>query len=106
IPDVEGRAMYTEQRLFSYLQQFERDFATSRAKVIDASEGGALKRGATVMTLVEAVKQMSGTAGPTSAFVGPAVPDILPVTTALENRLDESHQIEKIATETLPLLED
>jgi hypothetical protein len=45
IPDVAGRAMYTEQRLFSYLQQFERDFAASSARIIDASEGGAMKRG-------------------------------------------------------------
>jgi len=106
IPDVEGRAMYTEQRLFSYLQQFERDFATSRGKVIDASEGGALKRGATVMKLAEVIGKMSGTAGPTGAFVGPAVPDVLPAIAALKNRLAESAQSEKIAIETLPLLEE
>src|SRR6266850_432562 len=87
IPDIEGRAMYTEQRLFSYLQQFERDFATSKAKVIDASEGGAMKRGATVMTLAEALDRMSGTAGPTKVFVGPAVPDISVAIGPLEKRL-------------------
>jgi hypothetical protein len=106
VPDVSGRAMYTEQRLFSYLQQFERDFATTKAKVIDASEGGALKRGAVVMTLAQAMEGMSGTAGPTGVLVGPAVPDISPVITALKNRLDESKKIQKIAHETLPLLEE
>ena len=30
IPDYEGRAMYTEERLFTYLQQFERDFARTQ----------------------------------------------------------------------------
>src|SRR6266850_2015454 len=87
IPDVAGRAMYTEQRLFSYLQQFERDFATSKARVIDASEGGALKRGAVVMTLAQAMEGMSGTAGPTKVFVGPAVPDISVAIGPLEKRL-------------------
>ncbi|HEV8291762.1 MAG TPA: 6-hydroxymethylpterin diphosphokinase MptE-like protein [Tepidisphaeraceae bacterium] len=106
IPDVAGRAMYTEQRLFSYLQQFERDFATSKARVIDASEGGALKRGAVVMTLAEAIQKMSGTVRPTEAFVGPAVPDISSTIDVLKNRLEESKKIEKIAQETLPLLEN
>jgi len=49
---------------------------------------------------------MSGTAGPTEAFVGPAVPDVLPAITALKTRLTESQQIEKIGKDTLPLLED
>jgi len=107
IPDVAGRAMYTEQRLFSYLQQFERDFATSKARVIDASEGGAMKRGAEVMTLAEALAGMSGTAGPTK-FVGPAVPDTssASVIEALASRLEEAEGIEEIALETLPLLEE
>ena len=54
IPDQQGRPMYTEERLFTYLQQFERDFLRSKSRVIDATEGGAAKRGATVMTLAEA----------------------------------------------------
>jgi len=45
IPDQQGKPMYTEERLFLYLQQFERDFARSAARIIDATEGGALKRG-------------------------------------------------------------
>jgi len=106
IPDVTGQPMYTEQRLFSYLQQFERDFAASKARVIDASEGGALKHGATVMTLAQALQQMSGTAAPTAAFVGPAVPDVSSAIDALKTRLDESKKIEQIAQETLPLLEE
>src|SRR5262249_36201882 len=57
IPDYQGRAMYTEERLFSYLQQFERDFSVSRSRIIDASEGGALKRGARPMGLSEAIAE-------------------------------------------------
>ena len=55
IPDQQGRPMYTEERLFAYLHQFERDFACSRAKIIDATEGGALKRGTTIMPLASAI---------------------------------------------------
>ena len=57
IPDWQGRPMYTEERMFTYLQQFERDFSTSKAKIIDATEGGAAKLGTTVMSLAEAISQ-------------------------------------------------
>lgn len=61
IPDHLGRPMYTEERLFTYLQQFERDFAATKRIVIDASEGGAMKRGAQVMTLAEALSRHCAT---------------------------------------------
>src|SRR5213079_2546333 len=57
VPDHQGRPMYTEERLFTYLQQFERDFAHSSRRIIDATEGGALKRGAESMTLARALEQ-------------------------------------------------
>src|SRR5205085_11630614 len=57
IPDHQGNPMYTEERLFTYLQQFERDFAGTRTRIIDASEGGAGKRGATSMKLTDAIEQ-------------------------------------------------
>ena len=43
IPDYQGRSMYTEERLFTYLQQFERDFLQSKRTIIDATEGGAAR---------------------------------------------------------------
>ncbi len=51
IPDIHGQPMYTEEQFFVYLQQFERDFAASRCRVIDATEGGARKQHVRVMTL-------------------------------------------------------
>ncbi len=54
IPDQAGRPMYTEERLFTYLQQFERDFCQTTTKIIDCTEGGAAKLGTTVMPLAEA----------------------------------------------------
>lgn len=60
IPDVHGHPMYTEEQFFVYLQQFERDFAASRCRVIDATEGGARKQGVEVMTLREAIDRFCG----------------------------------------------
>src|SRR5437588_12275468 len=57
IPDHQGRPMYTEERLFTYLQHFERDFGRTQTRIIDATEGGAQKRGATAMKLVDAIGQ-------------------------------------------------
>lgn len=106
IPDYQGRPMYTEQRLFTYLQQFERDFARTTRTVIDATEGGAMKRGATVMTLADALNQHctgSVSAPPESAEpmrwdrAGQCID-------SLQKRLDEARQIEQIGRQTLPLL--
>ncbi len=54
IPDQAGRPMYTEERLFTYLQQFERDFSQSSTRILDCTEGGAAKLGTKVMPLAEA----------------------------------------------------
>lgn len=107
IPDYQGRPMYTEERLFTYLQQFERDFSLTRTRIIDATEGGALKRGAAVMPLAEALNEFC--AGP--ILRGDDHPgyrwELLPqCLTSLDKRDDEARQIEIIARDTLPLLEE
>jgi hypothetical protein len=106
VPDQQGRPMFTEERLYAYLQQFERDFGASAAKVIDASEGGALKRGAIVMPLAQALEQFC--AAPLEIHPRlAAMPqwDRLAVCIAsLQNRCNEAKQIEQISRDTLPLL--
>lgn len=54
VPGQDGRAIYTDEQMFTYLEQFERDFARCPARVIDATEGGARKQGAQAMSLSEA----------------------------------------------------
>lgn len=54
VKDVDGRNIYTDEQMFTYLQQFERDFAKSASKVIDATEGGAKKAHTRAMTLEDA----------------------------------------------------
>jgi len=57
VPDVHGQDIYTDEQMFTYLQQFESDFAKCQARIIDATQGGALKRGAEPMTLAEAAER-------------------------------------------------
>jgi hypothetical protein len=108
IPDQQGKPMYTEERLFSYLQQFEQDFARSTATVIDASEGGAAKRGTNVMPLAEAIdRYCDRTAAPTSplSLAGQDLTGLEEAAECLSKRREEASEIEAIAAQTLPLLQ-
>jgi hypothetical protein len=113
IPDHQGRPMYTEERLFTYLQQFERDFAKSKATIIDATEGGAAKRGAKVMTLAEVIEGLGDRAiegFEIDRLPIPQSPDrSIPQSSIIDclNRRDaEAQAIEHICRDTLPLLEE
>lgn len=56
--DIHGNDIYTDEQLFTYLQQFEGDFAAlPRGRVIDATEGGVRKAGTTVMKLSETAER-------------------------------------------------
>jgi hypothetical protein len=106
--DHQGRPTYTEERLFTYLQQFERDFAKSRARIIDATEGGVLKRGATSMMFSDAIEQYC------SQAIDIDVPEhrglnfdrVDEAIECLRKRLGEAVQIEQIGRDTMPLLEE
>ncbi len=55
--DIHGKPVYTDDTMLTYLQQFERDFAVCRVRVIDATEGGLPKRGAEAMPLARAAER-------------------------------------------------
>ncbi len=57
VKDQHGRDVYTDEQLFTYLQQFEGDFATVPGRVIDATEGGVRKAGTRAMPLREVAEQ-------------------------------------------------
>ncbi len=107
IEDGQGRPMYTEERLYAYLQQFERDFATTRARIIDATEGGARKRGAEAMALKDALARFCDDELPAAPHGCPPCRwDLLGgCIDSLRVRRKEAGQIRAIAGETLPLLE-
>jgi len=51
---AEGGELYSDELLFTYLEQFEKDIASVGRTVINATEGGARIRGTQSMTLREA----------------------------------------------------
>ncbi len=108
IPDYQGRPMYTEERLFSYLQQFERDFSAASARIIDASEGGAMKRGATPMKLAEAIERYCTKPLPVVTDDHPGLRwDLLDeCVKSLRQRIQEAGEMHQISQQTLPLLEE
>ncbi len=57
VEDIYGQQIYTDEQMFTYLQQFEKDFARSTTRIIDATEGGARKQFCEVMTLRQAAKE-------------------------------------------------
>lgn len=108
IPDYRGRPMYTEQRLFTYLQQFERDFAVSKARIIDATEGGARKTGATSMPLAEVLERFCQRPLRPRArsHAGMNLAGLDAASAALDRRAEEAMRMREIAGTVLPLLEE
>jgi hypothetical protein len=108
IPDHQGRPMYTEERLFTYLTQFERDFLQSDRTIIDATEGGAFKRGAKPMTFADAISNYCGERFDIDLTDHPGTQwnRAAECLIAIERRMDEAARIESISRQTLPLLEE
>ncbi len=53
----DGDALYTDELLFTYLEQFQKDIAKVSSRVINATKGGARIRGTEVMTLRDVTSQ-------------------------------------------------
>ncbi len=114
IPDIHGHPMYTEEQFFVYLQQFERDFAASRCRVIDATEGGARKQGVELMTLRQAIDQFCK--GPLAAHdrrvpawkqrPGDPVANLKRVRDALLARRADGQGMKETCEKTIPLLQE
>jgi hypothetical protein len=108
VADYQNRPTYTEERLFTYLQQFERDFLRSSRKIIDATEGGVAKRGAAAMPFAQAIERYctSPLQGVVPAHEGAQWHRLNECIASLEARREEAAQIERISADTLPLLEE
>ena len=52
-----GEKLYTDPQMLSYLHRFEEEFEKSQATVIDATEGGAKKKGAVAMNLEDVLRK-------------------------------------------------
>jgi hypothetical protein len=113
IPDIHGHPMYTEEQFFVYLQQFERDFAASRCRVIDATEGGAKKQGVQVMTLRQAIDEIAGDRWPVGeatqswkTWQCDVVANLERVRVALEARRKNALDMKQTCEVTVPLLDE
>ena len=113
IPDIHGHPMYTEEQFFVYLQQFERDFAASRCRVIDATEGGAKKQGVTVMTLraaMDAYCSQAGSRGPSAvpwkAWACDVPTQLARCLEAVKARRASAQEMMDTCAQTIPLLEE
>lgn len=109
VPDHAGRSMYTEERLYAYLQQFERDFLKSGRLIIDASEGGVAKLGAVSMTLAETLARHCGTPLvrlPRVVVERSKSERLAAAAHSVGRRRDEAREIAAISGETLALLRE
>ncbi|MHC4063009.1 MAG: motility associated factor glycosyltransferase family protein [Planctomycetota bacterium] len=110
IEDIEGKTIYTDELLFTYLEQFEKDIAACSARVIDATEGGARIRGTEVMSLHEALERYCAQDIPAERFEYLETtrwydPARLPAARAeIVLRLDEVRAVEGICQELIEVL--
>ncbi len=111
VKDINGRIIYTDEQMFSYLQQFERDFAQSSATVIDATEGGARKQGTIVMTLKQALQRYAKDEIPKEKFSYLQEMnwfDKTPLPSLkeqIDNRKEEIRKFKELCEKTVELLE-
>ena len=68
VEDIHGNRIFTDDQMFVYLQQFERDFHRAKAGIIDATEGGVKKAGAEIMSLAEVRDRFCREAIPAACF--------------------------------------
>jgi len=69
IRGIDGLMHPARKNFLNFLTIFENEFARTKARVIDATEGGALKRGAEIMTLAEALERFAASPVDTSTLL-------------------------------------
>ncbi|MCH7812440.1 MAG: DUF115 domain-containing protein [Planctomycetes bacterium] len=110
IQDVDGHDVYTDELLFTYLEQFEKDIAGTSARVIDATEGGARIRGTEIMPLADVLEQYCQREIPTERYAYRQTtrwrdPSRLPpARREIELRLEDIGQVSEICDRLLVVL--
>jgi hypothetical protein len=110
VEDIHGRTIFTDEQMFTYLQQFERDFAQTSATVIDATEGGARKQNTRVMSLVEALEKYATRTIPPENFELHEQVDwfdskpLAELAEQIQSRLDEIAEFKQLCDKTRGLV--
>ncbi|GMU81095.1 MAG: hypothetical protein AMXMBFR47_09660 [Planctomycetota bacterium] len=104
-----GSEVYTDDLLFTYAEQFQRDFAASRRRIIQASEGGGALEGAECLSLREAAARYCVRPLERGLFADSRQTrgdgDNERAAAALEARLGEVRRVREIAVEALGVVE-
>jgi hypothetical protein len=110
VEDIHGRTIFTDEQMFTYLQQFERDFAQTSATVIDATEGGARKQNTRTMSLAEALEKYATRTIPSENFQLQEQVDwfnpkpLAELSKQIQNRLDEIVKFKELCDKTRGLV--
>ncbi|MCH7527088.1 MAG: DUF115 domain-containing protein [Planctomycetes bacterium] len=112
VRDVHGREIYSDDLLMTYREQFEKDFLGASARIIDATEGGALMRGAQIMTFREVLEQFCGRPIPAERFAyrdecsSRSPSRLAAAREQLEKRLEEIEHFDQLCEEMIVLLHE
>lgn len=112
VPSVDGGELYTDELLFTYLEQFEKDIAAVPCRVINATEGGARIRGTQTLSLSDAVREFCREPIDAQRWAYRAAtpwrdPSRLPAgRAALERRIEELDEALGVCDELLDLLRE
>ncbi|MEM9253241.1 MAG: 6-hydroxymethylpterin diphosphokinase MptE-like protein [Planctomycetota bacterium] len=102
----DGRQVYTDEQMVTYLKQFERDFAEAPQTIIDCTQGGALKQHTQRMTLADAIAEHATRAVPElpKAEPEPQGDRLASAVGRLAQRLDEIKQVRRASRDSIDLL--
>jgi len=110
VPGVLGGEVWTCDVFLTYLREFEKLFRESPQKIIDATEGGALKAGTEAMPLSEVIARCGGREIPADLFaLDPleAVSERLGrAREALDRRIEEAEDLRSTYRAAIRLLEE
>ncbi|MCK4658800.1 MAG: motility associated factor glycosyltransferase family protein [Phycisphaerae bacterium] len=110
IKDQTGQEIYTDELLFTYLEQFEKDLSGASMRVINATEGGAHIRGTQIMSLGEALERFCTEPLPAECFAFRRAVKwfddsrLKPAMAKLAKRLEEVREVKSICQETINVL--
>lgn len=111
-PAQDGSELYTDELLFTYLEQFEKDISAVPARVINATEGGAHIRGTESMTLREVTERFCSESIDPERFAYKERTKwrdeaaLKPASTELQHRISEIDGVVELCEEMLTLLEE